>query len=195
MPASTSPEKIAQIEFQGGRCHLVDDPAERGGRGPLARRGLRRALHGPVHLRRAGHRLAGQQQHRRVDLRADGAGAAPDPRPGSWWAPAPAAPARPSAGTSGTGGSPPSSAWSTRRTRRSTRPGWPPTGRYATGQGSRIEGIGRPTRRGVVPALGGGPDGPGAGRGVAGRHARRHRRCSAAGWAAPPAPTCGARSA
>src|SRR5690242_3544738 len=27
MPASTSPEKIAQIEFQGGRCHLVDDPA------------------------------------------------------------------------------------------------------------------------------------------------------------------------
>ncbi|TNH23847.1 PLP-dependent cysteine synthase family protein [Micromonospora orduensis] len=27
MPASTSPEKISQIEFQGGRCHLVDDPA------------------------------------------------------------------------------------------------------------------------------------------------------------------------
>ncbi|MER7888785.1 PLP-dependent cysteine synthase family protein [Micromonospora sp. NPDC094482] len=27
MPAATSPEKIAQIEFQGGRCHLVDDPA------------------------------------------------------------------------------------------------------------------------------------------------------------------------
>lgn len=27
MPASTSPEKIAAIEFQGGRCHLVDDPA------------------------------------------------------------------------------------------------------------------------------------------------------------------------
>jgi cysteine synthase len=26
MPASTSPEKIAQIEFYGGRCHLVDDP-------------------------------------------------------------------------------------------------------------------------------------------------------------------------
>ena len=26
MPASTSPEKIAAIEFQGGRCHLVDDP-------------------------------------------------------------------------------------------------------------------------------------------------------------------------
>ncbi|HEX6969031.1 MAG TPA: PLP-dependent cysteine synthase family protein [Micromonosporaceae bacterium] len=27
MPASTSPEKIALIEFHGGRCHLVDDPA------------------------------------------------------------------------------------------------------------------------------------------------------------------------
>ncbi len=27
MPASTSQEKIALIEFQGGRCHLVDDPA------------------------------------------------------------------------------------------------------------------------------------------------------------------------
>ncbi|MCW6003036.1 PLP-dependent cysteine synthase family protein [Micromonospora sp. CPCC 205371] len=27
MPASTSPEKIALIEFQGGKCHLVKDPA------------------------------------------------------------------------------------------------------------------------------------------------------------------------
>ncbi len=27
MPASTSPEKIALIESQGGKCHLVDDPA------------------------------------------------------------------------------------------------------------------------------------------------------------------------
>ncbi|GLS03533.1 hypothetical protein GCM10007860_06770 [Chitiniphilus shinanonensis] len=26
MPTATSPEKIAAIEFQGGRCHLVDDP-------------------------------------------------------------------------------------------------------------------------------------------------------------------------
>jgi cysteine synthase A len=26
MPKSTSPEKIALIEFQGGRCHMVDDP-------------------------------------------------------------------------------------------------------------------------------------------------------------------------
>ncbi len=28
MPAATSPEKIALIEFYGGRCHLVDDPAQ-----------------------------------------------------------------------------------------------------------------------------------------------------------------------
>ena len=27
MPASTSPEKIQLIQFQGGRCHLVDDPS------------------------------------------------------------------------------------------------------------------------------------------------------------------------
>ena len=26
MPVSTSPEKISLIEFQGGKCHLVDDP-------------------------------------------------------------------------------------------------------------------------------------------------------------------------
>jgi cysteine synthase A len=28
MPASTSKEKISLIEFQGGRCHLVDDPSK-----------------------------------------------------------------------------------------------------------------------------------------------------------------------
>src|SRR3954468_24299805 len=28
MPASTSEEKIALIEFHGGQCHLVDDPAQ-----------------------------------------------------------------------------------------------------------------------------------------------------------------------
>ena len=27
IPSCTSPDKIAAIEFQGGRCHLVDDPA------------------------------------------------------------------------------------------------------------------------------------------------------------------------
>ena len=47
----------------------------RGGSGP----DNPRALHGPVHLRRAGHRLAGKQQHRRVHLRAAGPRRAPDP--------------------------------------------------------------------------------------------------------------------
>src|ERR1700733_3501892 len=28
MPARTSPEKISLIEFQGGKCHLVDDPTQ-----------------------------------------------------------------------------------------------------------------------------------------------------------------------
>ncbi|MCF8198840.1 MAG: PLP-dependent cysteine synthase family protein [Sulfuritalea sp.] len=28
MPVGTSPEKIAEIEFHGGRCHLVDDPTQ-----------------------------------------------------------------------------------------------------------------------------------------------------------------------
>ena len=27
MPRQTSPDKVAAIEFQGGRCHLIDDPA------------------------------------------------------------------------------------------------------------------------------------------------------------------------
>jgi cysteine synthase len=27
MPASTSPEKVSLIEFQGGKCHLVEDPS------------------------------------------------------------------------------------------------------------------------------------------------------------------------
>ena len=68
-------------------------------RGARARRGVRRSLHGPVHLRRTGDRLAGQQQHRRVDLRADGAERIPCPR-GSSSAPAPAARPRPSAASS-----------------------------------------------------------------------------------------------
>jgi cysteine synthase A len=38
MPKSTSPEKIAAIEFYGGRCHLVDDPTRIGSvSGELAR--------------------------------------------------------------------------------------------------------------------------------------------------------------
>ena len=79
MPRGTSAQKIAAIEFQGGQCHLVDEPGRpvRRERAPRARAG--RALHGPVHLRRAGHRLARQQQHRREHLHADAARAAPVP--------------------------------------------------------------------------------------------------------------------
>ena len=82
MPASTSPEKIALIEAQGGSCHLVDDPTDDGRRGAAAGGRARRALPRPVHLRRARDGLARQQQHRGVDLQPDGAGAAPGPRLG-----------------------------------------------------------------------------------------------------------------
>ena len=77
MPRSTSPEKVAQIEFQGGSCHFVDDAGAVDAVSRAARRRDRRPFHGPVHLRRAGDGLARQQQHRRIDLRPDAAGAAP----------------------------------------------------------------------------------------------------------------------
>jgi hypothetical protein len=48
-------------------------------RGSAARGRSPRPLHGSVHLRRTRDRLARQQQHRRIDLRADGEGAASDP--------------------------------------------------------------------------------------------------------------------
>ena len=41
--------------------------------------GERWPFHGPVHLCRARHRLAGEQQHRRIDLPADAPRAVPDP--------------------------------------------------------------------------------------------------------------------
>ena len=71
MPRSTSAEKIAQIAFYGGESHFVDSAGRDvcGERAP--RRGTRRPLHGPVHLRRAGDGLARQQQHRRIDLQPD----------------------------------------------------------------------------------------------------------------------------
>ena len=57
-------------------------PADDGRRGAAARGRARRALPRPVHLRRARDGLARQQQHRRVDLRPDGAGAASGSRLG-----------------------------------------------------------------------------------------------------------------
>ena len=55
-----------------------------------------RAFHGPIHVRRTRHRLAGKQQHRRVDLRAAEPRTAPRYRRGSCSARARAAPAPPS---------------------------------------------------------------------------------------------------
>ena len=65
MPATTSPDKIAKIEFQGGRCHFVADPRTVYAESARARGGDGRPLSRPVHLCRAGDRLARQQQHRR----------------------------------------------------------------------------------------------------------------------------------
>ena len=82
MPRSTSAEKITLIEREGGRCHLVDDPTAVYAEAARLAHESRRSLPRPVHLRRAGHRLARQQQHRRIDLRADEPGAVPDARVG-----------------------------------------------------------------------------------------------------------------
>ena len=78
IPRGTSQEKFDQITFYGGTCQFVaasDMYAE----AHRLRARVARALHGPVHLRRAGHRLARQQQHRRIDLRADALRGIPDP--------------------------------------------------------------------------------------------------------------------
>ena len=79
MPAATSPSKVALIESQGGRCHFVQNSSQVYAEAERVARRDRRALPGPVHQRRARHRLARQQQHRRVDLRADARREAPDP--------------------------------------------------------------------------------------------------------------------
>ena len=142
MPASTSPEKIALIEAQGGWVPPGRRPDDRLRRGAAARCRAGRVLPRPVHLRRACHRLARQQQHRGVDLQPDGAGAASRPDAGSWWEPAPAGRARRSVATPASGGSPPGCAWSTPRTRSSTRCGAAMPSAF-TGRPSRIEGIGR----------------------------------------------------
>ena len=80
MPASTSPEKIALIEAQGGHVPPGRRPDDGVRRGAAARDRARRVLPRPVHLRGARDRLARQQQHRRVDLQPDGPGAPPRPR-------------------------------------------------------------------------------------------------------------------
>ena len=142
MPASTSPEKIALIEAQGGYVPPGRRPDDCVRRGAAARGRARRVLPRPVHLRRARDRLARQQQHRGVDLQPDGAWSGIPSRPGSWSGPGPAGRARRSAATPASAGTPRGCAWSTRRTRSSTRR-WSGDPSTFTGRPSRIEGIGR----------------------------------------------------
>lgn len=49
IPATTSPEKIAAIEFQGGRCHLVERACDLNCDSSWPVKPV--TLHGPVHLR------------------------------------------------------------------------------------------------------------------------------------------------
>ena len=159
-PRPTSPgwSGLPFVAVMPARTSQGEDRADRGAGRPLppgrrpgrhlrrvapAGRRVRRALHGPVHLRRARHRLARQQQHRRVDLRPARDWSGTRCRSGWSSAPAPAGPARPSAGTSATAATRPGCACRTRRARRSSRPGGTAT-RAAPAPGSRIEGIGRP---------------------------------------------------
>lgn len=80
MPRTTSPEKSPAHRIPRRRMPLrgrLDEDV----RGIGATGGsYRRPLHGPVHLRGAGHRLARQQQHRRIDVPAAAAGTFPRAR-------------------------------------------------------------------------------------------------------------------
>ena len=120
-----APEKIALIEFQGGRCHLVDDPttmyAEAAPAGRRSRGG--HYIDQFTYAERATD-WRGNNNIAESIFEPDGAGAAPDARAGSWSAP----------GTGGTRATigryvryrrhcDRSCASSTRRTRRSSQ-GW-----------------------------------------------------------------------
>ena len=144
MPASTSQEKIELIEFHGGRCHLVDDPATMYDE---ARR---------IAEETGGHYLDQfTYAERATDWRGNNniaesifepalAGAAPGRRAGSW-------------SGAGTGGTSATIGRFVRYQRYDTRvcvvdpensaffPGWTAgDAAVTTGRGSRIEGIGRP---------------------------------------------------
>ena len=183
MPASTSPEKIALIEFHGGRCHLVDDPAKV----VVEARWLAEDC--------GGHFMDQfTYAERATDWRGNNniaesiyAQLALERHPVPAWIVVGA----------GTGGTSATIGRYARYRRLPTRlcvvdpensafcPGVaaPATGGRRTGRGSRIEGIGRPAVEASFLPCGGRPDDPGAGRRVAGRHAGRLGGRSAAGSA------------
>jgi hypothetical protein len=113
MPDTTSREKIAAIEFQGGRCHLVADPrAIYGESQRLADETGGRFLDQFTFRPSAPPTGAPTTTSPRASSRRCGASATPA-RPGSWPAPAPAARWPPSAATCATAGSTPGCAAST----------------------------------------------------------------------------------
>ena len=83
MPQTTARSKIDLIRFYGGECHFVGSAPEMHDAAVALAAKTGGLFHGPVHVCRARHRLARQQQHRRVDLRPDGARTAPASPPPS----------------------------------------------------------------------------------------------------------------
>ena len=114
MPACTAPGKIARR----GVARRQLRPGRRPGAGPraggMARR-ARRLPSGSVRPGRTGHRLARQQQYRRIDPGPDGATNPIRSRPGSSAEWAPAAPRPRSAATCVTDSWAPACAWPSRR--------------------------------------------------------------------------------
>ena len=102
VPKSVAAAKIDLIRFQGGEIHYVDNPADVYDGAQRLARGNRRPLHGPVHLCRAGDRLARQQQHRPIHLQPAAKPSRSQFPNGSSAAPEPAGHRPPSGGSSAT---------------------------------------------------------------------------------------------
>ena len=123
MTRTTSPEKIALIEDFGGSCLFVDHASEvYAVAEETARTAGGHYMDQFTYAERATD-WRGQQQHRRINLRAARPGRTPCARSGSSWAPAPAEPAPPSAATCGTTAIAPGSLLWIRKTPRSI-PAW-----------------------------------------------------------------------
>ena len=142
MPATTSPDKIAKIEFQGGRCHFVADPREvYAASRKLAAETGGHYLDQFTFAERATDWRGNNNIANRSSTRC---GWKHTPSPPGWCAvPAPAGPRPRSGATSATSGWARGCAWSTRSTRCSTATG-PPQRDPVEGPSSCIEGIGRP---------------------------------------------------